>query len=60
MAMVPITRPSRSVHELLAKSTLGALLEPFSNRFGRYFLIAVRQKVPKLLRWELPHPPQRR
>lgn len=44
-------------YELLAKSTLGALLEPFSNCFGRCFLIEeVRQEVPKLLRWELPYP----
>jgi hypothetical protein len=50
-----VSEPGGS-YELLAESTLGALLEPFSNCFGRCFLIEVRQEVPKLLRWELPYP----
>jgi hypothetical protein len=57
MAMIQITRPSRRGScELLATSMLGALLEHFSDSFGRCFLIEFRQEVPKLLRGELPHP----
>jgi hypothetical protein len=32
------------------------LLEPFSDSFGRCFLMEIRREVPKLLRSELPHP----
>jgi hypothetical protein len=60
MAMIPITRPFRGSYELAAGSTLGALLEPFSESFGRCLIVKVRRAVRKPLRWVLPHPLQRR
>src|SRR5688500_17921377 len=41
-------------YQPLIESTLGTLLEPFSESFGRCLPTRARQEVPKLLRKELP------